>query len=260
MMHYDPKLLIGSGAGLGALRESDPDRCRAALFAPKGQASALLTLYAFHAELAKVPEAVSEAMLGEIRYQWWRDAVAEIYEDRPVRRHEVATPLGALLRASDSPRFWIDRLIDGRARDIREGAFADIAAAEIYARETSGVLMLIAARMLTDAGDDEAVVTAGQAWGLTGLARGWGYHKDGMLAGLEFGALCDAAEQTYDRARKELGKSPAALMPAISYAGLVPGFLRRLRAKDHDPAQNLVSYSPLLKRFRLMRCVIKGQI
>ena len=75
------------------VQSADPDRLRAAQLADKEGRERLLILYAFHLELAKVPELVSEPMIGDIRYQWWRDAVAEIYETNSVRKHEITTPL-----------------------------------------------------------------------------------------------------------------------------------------------------------------------
>ena len=57
----------------------DPDRFLAALYATPAQRESLLTLYAFNLEIAKVRESVSEPMLGEIRLQWWREALEEAY-------------------------------------------------------------------------------------------------------------------------------------------------------------------------------------
>ena len=71
-----------SAPTLEQLKSVDPDRCRASMFADKTTRERLLLLYAFHYELAKVPELVSEPLIGAIRYQWWRDALAEIYEAR----------------------------------------------------------------------------------------------------------------------------------------------------------------------------------
>ena len=82
---------------LQQLKSVDPDRLRAAVFADRDGCERLQILYAFHYELAKVPELVSEPMIGQIRYQWWRDAIAEIYEGRAVRQHEIATPLAKVL-------------------------------------------------------------------------------------------------------------------------------------------------------------------
>ena len=70
----------------------DPDRFLTALFAPPQHRDALLTLYAFDHELARAREVTSESHLALIRLQWWREVV-----EGARRRHEVATPLAALL-------------------------------------------------------------------------------------------------------------------------------------------------------------------
>ena len=66
------------------VKNADPDRCRAAMFAGKDLRQNLLTLYAFHYELAKIPELVSEPMLGAIRYQWWRDCPVVENAEQPL--------------------------------------------------------------------------------------------------------------------------------------------------------------------------------
>ena len=53
----------------------DRDRYLATLFAPLDKRPALFSLYAFAVEIARVPERVREPLPGEIRLQWWRDAL-----------------------------------------------------------------------------------------------------------------------------------------------------------------------------------------
>ena len=246
---------------LKVLKAADPDRYRAALFADKASRDDLHLLYAFHCELAKVPEIVSEPMIGHIRYQWWRECIEEIYSQgaKPVRKHEISTPLAALFLRHDVPRFWIDRLIDGRARDLDPEPFKSLKHAEEYCAQTSGVLMQIAVHICGGEGD-ERVLMAGQAWGLTGLARGWGYYADGALSELDYSDVCGAAQSRYDDAKSELGSIPAAVHPALSYAALVPKFLKRLTQNGHDPVKSSVSYLPVLKQLRLCSAVLKGRI
>ena len=85
---------------VGALaRAADYDRYLSALFAPVGRREALFALIAFNHEIARIPEAVSEPMLGRIRLQWWREVVEAVYAGAPARRHEVAVPLADAIRA-----------------------------------------------------------------------------------------------------------------------------------------------------------------
>ena len=258
---------------IARLKAVDPDRYRSTLFADKPARAKLLTLYAFHAELAKVPELVSEPLLGEIRYQWWRDCIEQIYSNGVVRAHEVATPLTQVLRGSAIPRSDVDRLIDGRARDLNPEPFANIDAVRGYARQTSGMLMQMSARLLGGETDeawltrseawltrDEALLAGGEAWGLTGMARSWRYYKDGMLSAVSYADICAAAKDAHRRAKPALDGLPPAVFPAVAYAALVPRFLTRLTESGHDFALQSVQYAPVLKQLRLMGAVMTGRI
>jgi phytoene synthase len=57
------------------VRAADKDRFLATLFAPANRRGALFALYAFNVEVARVREVAREPMAGEIRLQWWRDAL-----------------------------------------------------------------------------------------------------------------------------------------------------------------------------------------
>lgn len=241
---------------LPRIEAADPDRLRASKLADAKGREALAWIYAFHLELAKVPEMVSEPMIGEIRYQWWRKAVNEIYTGNPVRAHEVSTPLASVLLEHDIPRFWVDRLIDGRNRDLDPAPFSDIDDAREYCQKTSGVLMQIAAKCL--GGENELVLAAGEAWGLTGLARGYGYYHDRMLSNLNFEEILEAASAAYSEAKR--GKLEAAILPACAYAALAPLFLKRMSAPKFDPKSHVAVISPFAKQWRQFQTVIKGHL
>ena len=57
------------------VRAADRERFLTALFAPADRRNALFALYAFNIEIARVREAVREPLAGEIRLQWWSDAL-----------------------------------------------------------------------------------------------------------------------------------------------------------------------------------------
>src|SRR5918994_1208498 len=99
------------------LRRHDHDRYLTCLFAPRARRGQLFALYAFNLEVAKTAEVVSEPMLGQIRLQWWREAVAGIYAGAPPR-HEVIRPLGDAVRARRLTREHFERLLDARAFDL----------------------------------------------------------------------------------------------------------------------------------------------
>src|SRR3954462_285606 len=57
------------------VRAADRDRFLATLFAPRERRAALFALYAFNIEIARVREVVRDPLAGEIRLQWWSDAL-----------------------------------------------------------------------------------------------------------------------------------------------------------------------------------------
>ena len=208
----------------------------------------------------KVPDLVSEPMIGDIRYQWWRDVIEEVFSGAPVRKHEISTPLAKMIKDCRLSRFHLDRLIDGRARDLDPEPFADIKAAAEYCRATSGELIRLAAYCVSDDVDDAAVMKAGEAWGLAGLARAWRFYKSSMLSNLEFGDICNAAQDTYAAAKEKLNPVIPDLIPAIGYVSLVPQYIRRLKRPNFDPSEDILGYSPLAKQIRLTQTVLTGRL
>lgn len=231
----------------------DPDRVRAAKLAEPEIRAQLLVLYAFHMELAKVPDHVSEPLIGQIRYQWWRDCLDEIYGDRPVRNHEISLPLRDMVGQTRISRFMLERIIDGRERDLDPRPFTSIREATDYADATSGALMRAAMSVL---GSDRGHY-AGRAWGLTGLARSYRYYAETMLQHLRFDQILTAAEDAYHEAR---GISRGDTMPAIGYVALIPGFLKRMRQKDYNPLVDIPDYAPFRKQLRLLGAVATGRL
>src|SRR4051812_38053342 len=82
------------------MRRVDPDRWLSSRFIGAAEARAdVIAIYAFDHELARAPRVASNPLLGEMRLTWWREALEEIFEDRPVRQHPAAQALaGAVAR------------------------------------------------------------------------------------------------------------------------------------------------------------------
>ena len=241
------------------LKSADPDRYRSALLADVGGRQDLMILYGFHYELAKVPDVTSEPMLGAIRYQWWRDALDEIYSGKQVRRHEVSSALADLIDRRNLSRFHLDQLIDGRARDLDPTPFKDIEDARNYCRQTSGVLSQLAVNSLGGK-SNEYVIKAGEAWGMMGLARAYSDQHNRVLSELSFETLLDSAQKSYEEVKQSISKLETKITPALAYVSLVGGFLKRMRKPNFDPLKMRVEYGPLSKQLRLFRAGLSGRL
>jgi len=151
------------------VQENDPDRFQTVMFAPAGFRDSLCALYAFNYEVAKTRETVSEAMLGEIRLQWWRDAIEEIYNGTP-RQHEVVQALSQTIKNHNLPKELFDDIINGRSFDLYDDLFADEVELGKYLQQTVGSLNRLAI-MIMGGEAQEAADLLGQIWGVTGLVR-----------------------------------------------------------------------------------------
>ena len=247
------------------VRRHDNDRFLASLFAPGDRREALFALYAFNLEVAKTREVVTEPMLGQIRLQWWRDAVAEIYGGRP-RRHEVIQPLAEAVGRCGLTRSHLDRVIDGREADLTDTAPPTLDALIAYTEDTYVPLVHAALEILgvRDGPAHRAARPAGVAAALTGLLRAVPFHARMRLVRLptevveavavELGALFErkphaglakAVERLAGVARDHLRQArslargvPRAALPALlpaTLAGMHLTTLARARYDVFDP-------------------------
>ncbi|KIN72886.1 squalene/phytoene synthase family protein [Sulfitobacter guttiformis] len=139
------KLSDDLNACAGIVERGDPLRFRTAMLAPVPLRASLFALYAFNVEVSRAPWVTQEAMIAEMRLQWWRDVLEEIATGGPVRRHEVATPLAAVLSAEQA--VTLDALVAARRWDIYRDPFEDAADLARYIDQTAGHLMWVAASL-----------------------------------------------------------------------------------------------------------------
>jgi 15-cis-phytoene synthase len=161
------------------IRRNDPDRWLASLFVPQDRRRHIHALYAFSLEIARVREAVSEPLLGEIRFQWWRDA-HEGKNAGDARANPVAAALLDTIARFDLPKAPLLELIQARLRDIYGDRLETVSALESYTEVTCANLFRLATLVLDG---DEAVASlgvsghAGIAYGITGLMRSLPWHS-----------------------------------------------------------------------------------
>ena len=203
------------------VERGDPVRFRTAMMVPVAQRAALFVLYAFNVEVSRAPWVTKETIIAEMRLQWWRDVLDEIAQGRPVRRHEVATPLAQVLRPEQA--VMLDELVMARRWDIYRDPFEDAADLTRYIDQTAGHLMWVAASLLGTA--DEAVVRgAGYAAGIGGWLRAIPALEEAgrvpLLDGTPDGvrALASGGLDALAQARRGRGRVMRACAPALLIA------------------------------------------
>ena len=273
------------------VRRFDYDRYLCALFAPAARRDALFAVLAFNIEVAKTREAVTEPMLGQIRLQWWREAIAEIYDGDPgegggVRRHEVVLALADAIQAHDLPRRAFDRLIDAREFDLTDQLPRSLGDLMDYLDDTSAALFHLLALVLDarDVATDTIARGVGRVWGLTGLIRAIPFHarqqrcfipqdvaeSTGLKPRDVFDlkpteALASAVRRLTEEAARRLTlaraeretldpKALSAVLPAI----LAGRYLDRIAAQDFDVLTKPVTLGRFIRQRALWRAAKRG--
>ena len=129
------------------VREADRDRYLATLFAPAAQRDALYALYAFNVEIGRVRDLAREPMPGEIRLQWWREALSGEREGEAAA-HPVAAALRETLARHGFVATPLLELIDAHSFDLYDEPMATLGELELYAIRTQSPLFAIAAGIL----------------------------------------------------------------------------------------------------------------
>jgi NADH dehydrogenase [ubiquinone] 1 alpha subcomplex assembly factor 6 len=237
----------------------------------------LWALLGFNYEIARVREIVSQPILGQIRLQWWRDAIDEIYAGKPARRHEVATPLAEAIRHHGIARADLDTMIDARERDLAGNPPATLADLETWLDDTSSRLLQAQCQVLAGAEGGAAARHIGIAWGLVGLIRAVPFHaaqrilhipvEIAQVTGLHeedvyalkpspplvaaLSILAEAARGHLAAARDLRRAAPRGALSALLIARLAGFHLRRLAAADYDPYTAAVQQPDPLAAWRL---------
>ena len=151
------------------VRRDDPDRWIASLYWPQAARPHTHALLAFSLEIARVRETVSEPMPGEIRHQWWRDAI----DAGQGGGNPVAATLVDTIARFNLDKAALEALIEARSFDLYDDPMPSEAALENYLRDTSSTLFEAIARVLAPGRlPPPCVDEAGRAYALTGLLRG----------------------------------------------------------------------------------------
>lgn len=267
------------------VRESDKDRWLATLFAPAAARPALFALYAFSLDIARLREIISEALPGEVRLQWWRDALQRDPHLEPrgdTANHPVAAALDDTIARYRLPRSAFVALIDARIFDLYDDPMPTLRDLEGYAAETSSALIRLACLILAggeEPGAADAAGHAGLAYAFTGLMRAFPWHsargqlylplaflarhgatRDDVVKGRGGPGVQRAMADLRQEARAHLAATRAlrdtitpAIAPAFLPVALVESYLRRMERQDYEPLKTIVALPQWRRQWTLWR-------
>jgi phytoene synthase len=266
------------------VRTHDRDRYLADLFAPEHRRRHLFALHAFNVEIARVREVAKEPGLGEIRLQFWRDAI-----HGEGGGHPVGQALARTIAECALPVDAFDRMIEARRFDLYDDPMPSLNDLEGYAGDTSSSLIQIATLVLADGRDPGAAEIAGHAgvaYALTGLMRAFPVHASrgqsflpadlleahrvdlrSVFAGLSSPELLAALAELRSIARGHLATVRAAagdiepgLFPAFLPVALVEPQLDRMERDDFNPLKPTAELTQLRRQWILWRAARRRSI
>ena len=265
------------------VRQGDPDRYLSALYAPPAKRAALLSLYAFALETAVIRDRVREPMAGEIRLQWWRDAISS----GSGQGSPVAEALVTTIASHNLPRQTFLDLLEARIFDLYDDPMPSRNDLEGYCGETSSAVFQLAALILEPSSAREMATLSGHAGCAFGIARiarslprqlargqcfvpldllsAAGLDRDGFVgrADREGAARAIAAFVALGREHANaFGAAasliPVALRPVYLPAALVPAYLDAISARGAGAIDHTVDISPLRRHWLLLRHAMRG--
>ncbi len=261
------------------VREGDRDRYLSVLFAAEAKRPALFSLYAFNVEVARVRDLIHEPMPGEIRLQWWRDA---ILSEAPAVGNPVAEALIRTIREYELPPAAFDNMIEARLFDLYDDPMPSRTDLEGYCGETASALIQLAGLVLDR---DAALATAdlaghaGCAQAVTGLLRSLPIHlargqcyvprdvlsaagttpeefvaqKGGAAGKRAVSAMIALAREHVGKFEEGARALPPPLRPAYLPAALASAYLALLSKASVDPFKQITDISPLKRTLVMAR-------
>lgn len=263
---------------LAQLKRYDHDRYLAVLLAPADLRPKLAALYAFEVELERVPHTVSEPMLGEIRFQWWRDVLESL---TPASRpgHEVAEALAETLFDTDLDPAGLLPLVDVHADRLtaEPSATLDAWVAEARRAATTSLQARLALLNCGDA-ENDAMLSLEVAAQMARLLRSLPFYAGAQhlilpldlmgehdvdphdvfqgvaRPGLKalIGDLLQEAERHYIAGEK-LDVSSPALLHGLLPTALTSLYVKRMRARSFDPLRHNSDVPAFRRQLRLLR-------
>lgn len=264
---------------LNAVRGIDKERFVAGLFAPEPKRRHLYALYAFYEDVSRISDLVTDPFPGEIRLQWWRDALNGVSHG-DVDAYPVAAALLDTIRRFKLPVEMFLNMLEALSFDLYDEPMPTLEELECYARETECSLIRLAARILCgDERENIAVIAghAGIANTLTEMMRAVPVHAarkqlylpadlldrhcvdsqaifEGRTTPALNAVLAEMRERTrwhLEQTRFSVAQLTEETAPAFLMTGLVERYLKMMERRGYDPLKTAIDI-PLWRRYWIL--------
>ncbi len=248
------------------VEKGDPERFLTAMTAPVELRGRLMVLYAFNLEVARAAWVTKEAMIAEMRLQFWADTLEEIGEGAPARAHEVAGPLSEVLIEGAIPVKPLADLVNARRFDIYPEPHENGPAFDQYVSATSASLMVAAAQALGANGNAlPTIAEYGYGAGVAALFRAFLSLKAAGRSPLpsdapdQISLLANSALKNLRSARASRNQVPKSCTPALLVGWQAEKVLYKAIADPNAVVEGRLEMSEFSKRSRLLFRMITGR-
>ncbi|MBM3618346.1 MAG: squalene/phytoene synthase family protein [Alphaproteobacteria bacterium] len=255
----------------------DRERMLCVMLAPEKVRPALVALLAWNHEIAKVGEIVTDPMVGLIRYQWWRDALEEIYGKKSIRQHAVVQELAKAIEMHGLAQERFDTILTAREPDLETAPFRSQESLDAYALATGGGILMLWLDILgiRQQSAHDAAQHVGAAWALVGILRSIHHQahlgrvllphvdvqellqhgfNDDVANAVEI--ICDLAEEHIALARRM--SVPPEAVSAMLLAVSAEDYLKRIRKAKYNPFDARVEKGRAIRALKLWWARFRG--
>ncbi|KAF9046567.1 isoprenoid synthase domain-containing protein [Panaeolus papilionaceus] len=165
------------------VRKHDYDSYLISHFYPKHAQPGYFAIKAFSVELASIADTVSNTVIGQMRMQFWRDAVKSINDGRPTK-HPIALALYEASKKAKLSSYHLKRMVDARDAELQSPSYLTVDSLTSHAEATSSTVLYLLLQLLSVPSSDvsHAASHLGTAQTFSTLLRALPYHaKKGQM-------------------------------------------------------------------------------
>ncbi|XP_078690005.1 NADH dehydrogenase (ubiquinone) complex I, assembly factor 6-like [Branchiostoma floridae x Branchiostoma belcheri] len=228
------------------VRKHDYENYLCVLLLPSAAHQAAFAVRAFNVELALVRDSVTDKNIGKMRMQFWKDTLADIYQERPPQQ-PVAQELAKAVDSCGLTKRWFSRILDNRIENLDDQPHRNLSALEDYSEQTVSSVLYLTLEILgiKDVHADHAASHIGKAIGICTALRAAPYLANRRRVFLPMDVMIQCGVSQEDIVRGRQDQKVKDVMYEI--ASLSHSHLEKARSLKKDvPKKSMSAFLPAL--------------